>query len=217
MTAKLLKKEFSLAMHPITPLMLLLSAMVLIPNYPYIVMFFYLTLGIFFTCLLGRENNDINYTLLLTLSKRETVKARMFFCCILELIQLVLTIPFIFFSQQINAAGNAAGMDANLALLGEGFVCFGVFNFVFFVSYYKNVNKVGISFIKSCIPLLLLTVADIISTYTLPFVRDKLDTPDSSYLASKLIFVLGGAILYVVLTAAAFYKASKNFEKQDIS
>ncbi|MGN0468114.1 MAG: ABC-2 transporter permease [Acutalibacteraceae bacterium] len=216
MTAKLLKKEFSLSMHPMMPLMLLLSVMVLIPNYPYIVIFFYLTLGMFFTCLLGRENNDIDYTLLITFSKKDTVKARILFCCIFELIELALTLLFIFLSERINPAGNAAGMDANLALLGEGFICFGIFNFVFFVSYYKNVGKVGISFIKSCIPMFLLTAADIIATYTVPFVRDRLDTPDFSFLASKLIFTAAGAIIYVFLTASAFVKSVKYFEKQDI-
>lgn len=45
--SKLLKKEFLLSMHPITPLMLALSAMVMIPNYPYAVMFFYMTLAAF--------------------------------------------------------------------------------------------------------------------------------------------------------------------------
>ena len=52
--SNLLKKEFSLSMHPVTPLMLMLSSMALIPNYPYTVMFFYMTLAVFFTCMMGR-------------------------------------------------------------------------------------------------------------------------------------------------------------------
>lgn len=38
--AKLIKKDFILAMHPTVPLMLLTAAMVSIPNYPYTVSFF---------------------------------------------------------------------------------------------------------------------------------------------------------------------------------
>lgn len=56
MLKKLLRKELVLSMHPTVPLMLLLCVMVLIPNYPYTVVFFYSTLSLFFTCLLGRES-----------------------------------------------------------------------------------------------------------------------------------------------------------------
>ena len=79
----LLRKEFALAMHPITPLMLALSAMVLIPNYPYIVIFFYTAMSIFFTCLMGRENNDIVYSINLPVSKESIVRARFAFAIIL--------------------------------------------------------------------------------------------------------------------------------------
>ena len=44
----LIKKEFKLALHPTVPLFWLLSAMLIIPNYPYYVAFFYTTLGLFF-------------------------------------------------------------------------------------------------------------------------------------------------------------------------
>lgn len=73
---KLIKKDFRLAMHPTVPLMLLTAAMVTIPNYPYTVSFFYVTLSIFFTCLLGRENRDIAFSLCLPVAKRDIVTAR---------------------------------------------------------------------------------------------------------------------------------------------
>lgn len=54
----LMRKELLLAMHPASVLFLLLSAMLLIPNYPYYVICFYTCLGTFFICLTGRENRD---------------------------------------------------------------------------------------------------------------------------------------------------------------
>ena len=44
----LMRKELLLAMHPASMLFLLLSAMLLIPNYPYYVICFYTCLGTFF-------------------------------------------------------------------------------------------------------------------------------------------------------------------------
>ena len=70
MLSKLLYKEFKLALHPAAVLFLLLSSMMLIPNYPMYVLFFYNTLGIFFICLSGRENHDFAYSLSLPIRKR---------------------------------------------------------------------------------------------------------------------------------------------------
>ena len=81
--SNLLKKEFSLSMHPVTPLMLMLSSMALIPNYPYTVMFFYMTLAVFFTCMMGRENHDVIYSMCLPVAKKDIVKARILFVAIL--------------------------------------------------------------------------------------------------------------------------------------
>ena len=56
----LLRKELRLAVHPTSWIFLGLSLMLLIPSYPYYVAFFYTGLGIFFTCLSARENQDIS-------------------------------------------------------------------------------------------------------------------------------------------------------------
>ncbi len=213
---KLLKKEFLLSMHPITPLMILLSTMVLIPNYPYAVMFFYMTLAIFFTCMMGRENHDVIYTMTLPVAKGDIVKARITFVVILEMLQILLLIPLTMLRQYLNPAGNQAGIDANIVLLAEGFLLFGIFNLIFFGSYYKNVDKVGISFVKATIAFFLLVVLEVISTHAVPFVRDCLDTPNSQYLGYKLVTLGIGVALYVILTLWVCQISIRNFDKQDL-
>ena len=73
---KLLKKEFTLCMHPTGYIMLLMSAFVLIPGYPYTVSCFYMGLAIYFICLTARENHDASYTLTLPVSREDAVRAR---------------------------------------------------------------------------------------------------------------------------------------------
>ena len=51
---QLLQKELALTLHPTSVLFLALSALLLVPGYPYYITFFYTGLGIFFTCLNGR-------------------------------------------------------------------------------------------------------------------------------------------------------------------
>lgn len=214
--SNLLKKEFSLSMHPVTPLMLMLSSMALIPNYPYTVMFFYMTLAVFFTCMMGRENHDVIYSMSLPVAKKDIVKARILFVVILELLQMVLLIPFAVLRQNILAAGNEAGMDANIALFAEGFLLFGVFNLIFFHSYYSNVDKVGISFVKATVVFFVLVMVDVIATHAVPFVRDCLDTPDPQFIGYKLTALVIGIILYVAMTVRVCRISIRNFEVQDL-
>ena len=90
----LLYKELRLSLHPTSYIFLALSLLMLVPNYPYYVTFFYMTLAVFFTCLSGRENQDLLYMALLPVRKRDIVSARMVSSCMLELALMVLCVPF---------------------------------------------------------------------------------------------------------------------------
>ena len=61
----LLYKQLRLVCHPMTPVFCLFGIMVIIPNYPYTIVFFYVTLGLFFSFLNMREQKDIYYSALL--------------------------------------------------------------------------------------------------------------------------------------------------------
>ena len=212
----LLKKEFSLAMHPTAPMFLALSAMLIIPNYPYYVVFFYTGLAIFFTCLSGRENNDIFYSMLLPVSKRKIVAARFIYAVILEMAQIAIAVPFALIRQSMDIGGNAVGMDAGISLFALSLPMMTLFNAVFFGSYYKDVKKVGASFAKASIAMFLyIAVAETLA-HIIPFMRDVLDTPDTEYVPEKLIVLAVCVLIYATGTFFVYRRAVKNFEKQDI-
>ena len=54
-------KQFKLVCHPMTLLFTVFGVMFLIPNYPYTVAFFYVTLGLFFMMQNGREQRDTDF------------------------------------------------------------------------------------------------------------------------------------------------------------
>lgn len=211
----LLYKEFRLALHQTCFIFLALSAMLLIPSYPYYVVFFYTTLGIFFTCLLGRENNDITYMLLLPLRKRDAVRARIGMAVALELLQIVACVPFILIRNGMGTP-NDAGMDANLALIGLSLIMLGVFNLVFFPRYYKDVSKVGTSFIVASVVTFLYLGAAEVAAHVVPFFRDVLDTPDPLHMGAKLITLGCGVALFSLLTLWAYRLSVSAFEKVDL-
>jgi hypothetical protein len=214
---KLLYKELRLALQAPAVLFLLLSAMLIIPNYPYYVTFFYTTLGIFFCCQLGRENNDVYYTLSLPVRKRDAVTARFLLAVLLEAAQALVAVPFAFLRQSIaSLGGNAVGMDANVALFGLSLAMLGLFNLTFFPAYYKDTRKVGVPFVKGSVVLFVYIVAAEVCAHAVPFFRDRLDTMHGAYLPEKLIVLAAGLALWALLTLLAWKTSVGRFEKLDL-
>ena len=212
----LLKKEFRLCMHPIAPMMLCLSALILVPAYPYAITCFYMTLAIFFTCLTSRENHDAAYTACLPVSRRDMVQGRMLLACILELVQLLVCLGFIFLRPLTGSTENSAGMDANIVVIAEGLIVFGLFNALFFPRWYKDISKVGAPFLIASAGVFLYIVCAIVSTYAVPFVRDALDTPDPAHLGEKLLFLACAFLAFALLTFLGFRLSARRFEQVDL-
>lgn len=217
MIGKLLKKELRLCLHPTAPLMLALAALILTPNYPYMISYFYLTLSFFFICLTARENHDITFTMTLPVARKDIVTARTALFVLLELAQLMLAgVCVVIHGKLLPYSSNAAGMAANLALIGEGFLYFGVFHLVFLPAYFKNTDRVGSAFVRSSIAGFFLVILEIAATYAVPFVRDGLDTPDPEHMGVKLAFTLACAFFYATVTFLAWRMAQRRFESLDI-
>lgn len=213
---KLLIKEWKLCMHPTGYLMLLCAALVLVPGYPYTVSCFYMGLAIFFICLTARENHDAAYTLTLPVSREDAVRARILFCTALEVLDLLMIGLMVLLKGAIGNTPNPAGLDAGLALIGEGMIAFALFNMVFFPIYYRDINKPGKAFGFAAAAMLALIVLEIAATYTVPFFR-MLDTQDPQYLSEKGLYTLAGLALFAGGTAKSIQMSRKRFAEEDLS
>ena len=216
MIGKLLKKEIALCMHPAAWIMLSLAILILIPNYPYTVSFFYITLGLFFICTGARENHDVTYTLTLPVEKRALVTGRFLLAMLLELLSLLLSGLMILLHNKLIHTPNGAGMEANVVLIGEGLLLYGVFHLVFFPLHFRDVSRVGVPFVLGSLVVFLLITLDVVLSYALPFWRDILDTPDPMYWQTKLLVVLVCAIFYALATLLSLRSSQQNFLKLDI-
>ncbi len=214
---KLLMKEWKLCMHPTGYLMPLLAVLVLTPGYPYGVCCFFVGLSIFFICLTAREDHDAGYTLMLPVSRKDAVRGRILFSTILEAIDLLLMGVFILIKNAIGNLPNPAGLDAVVALIGEGLIIFAIFNLVFFPTYYGDISKPGKAFSFAATAVFVWIVLEIIGTYTVPFYRDVLDRPDPQHMNEKLLFTLGALALYLAGTARSIQLSAKKFEAADLS
>jgi hypothetical protein len=213
---KLLYKEFKLSVHLTSYLFLFLGAMLLIPNYPYYVVLFYQTLGIFFMFITGNATNDVYFTTLLPIRKRDAVKARVITIIIFELLQIIVSIPFAILRYVINPAQNAAGMEANIAFFGLAFMMFGVFNVVFLPGFYKTAYKTGAPYLWSCLAMVLFVAIVEAVIQLVPDVQMALDTTSTAFLPQQLFVLIVGIIVFGVLTVIAHTQSVKRFEQLDL-
>ena len=195
---------------------LLFNFMVMIPNYPYYVVTFYASMSVYFVGAFARENKDAFYTMLLPVRKRDVVRGRMMFVSAYQLLSTAIVVLFAELNPARFDMPNMVGMDANIVLAGISLVLLGIVNLIFFPRYYRNTNKVGVPFFFAAIILAVLVIVAEISTHTIPFVAEVLDTPDPYYLAQKLPVFFAGLGLYLVLTFASYQISWRIFEKTDV-
>ena len=211
----LLYKQLRLVCHPMTPVFCLFGIMVIIPNYPYTVIFFYVMLGLFFTFLNMREQKDLYYTALLPVPKRDAVKAGCLFVAVIELASLAVLAPCALLATHLQPEkDNLVGLDPNLALFAAGFLLYAVFNAVFLPSFYANGYKVGVAFVKAIIPTTLLMIV----LEALPHFPGLtwLDDMDAATQVRLLPVVIGSILIYAGGMAFTFWASAERYEKVDL-
>ena len=155
----LLYKELRLAAHPASLVFACLGCLVLVPAYPYSVIFLFGCLAPYITFLHARETNDAWYTAVLPVTKRESVLGKCLLVLVFQVFQLVFSVPFALLRHALHIANNPVGLDATAAWYGMGFFVYGVFDLVFLTAFYKNGYKVGQAFLLAAIPMALLMTA----------------------------------------------------------
>lgn len=233
MMKNLLYKEFRLASHPTMFIFLSFGLMLLIPSYPYYVSFFYTMLAQFFVCIGGRENNDVFFTAMLPVQKKDVVKARILMAGTMELATMLISVPFAIIGMKINPYGyNQAGIEANPAFYGFVFIMFAVFNLIFFPGFYKTAYKAGIPFFKSAMVVAVYivlaemlvwiprmtdkTLENVQTLLPVEKTRSLIDSTDPAVMVKQLPILAAGLIIWIAVTVIAYKLAAKRFEKVDL-
>ena len=189
--------------------------LVLIPNYPYEVLFFFASMFAFFICLKARESGDLEYTLTLPVKRSMVPIARILFCVILQCIFVFIAAVCVALKQTFVSSENLvnqAGNSANIALIGFGFIILGIYNIVFFPLYYRKTDKVGVPYLIGAVAVvvamgLLMTFRFVVPVFT------ALSAPDPEYIGMKLGVLFGGMAFYIGSTALAAWLSSRIFCK----
>ncbi len=214
----IMTKELKLSASILSFLFIAFGLTFFIPGYPILCGVFFVTLGIFQSFQNTRETNDILFSALLPIAKKDVVKGKYLFVCFIELCALVLMCIAVILRMTVLAdavvyRANAL-MNANLFALGMAFVIFGLFNAVFVGGFFKTAYKIGPPFVAYIIVAFsVIVVCEIL--FHIPGL-EKLNAFGTEALALQVLLLLAGIIAYILITWFSYKKACRNFEKIDL-
>jgi len=118
----LLYKEFKLAVHPFYYILpVITGALMLIPQWIFFLVplyFCFITVSNLFA--VYKSNNDLSFSIMLPVSKKDIVKARMTSIMILQLLQISMAVLFAILNHVLYKSDNF-GFDTNAALFWSCF------------------------------------------------------------------------------------------------
>ena len=227
----LLYKELKLAMHPICYVFIaLFPFMILIPSYPIAIGFLYVLTCypiLFLGANKGQQSNDLLYSTLLPIRKKDIVKARIMTVFLMHLVFIALTSALfplaVFINNSINEAALAADPNANpvvvpglglhsyVLVLAIVIIGYAIADLIFFPIYYKN----GKSIVMSTLMMILGFVLYLgIFTIGLPFIPG-LEWINELPLYVQFIILGVSLIIYIALHLVVYKVSYKRLEKVD--
>ena len=213
---QLIYKEWTLVMTPVPLMFLALSGLLLIPSYPYFVTFFYTSLGLFLMMQSARENNDLAFGMLLPVPKQAMVTARFTTVITLQLLQLLVCVPFAAIRARYGHIANPVGFEANVSFFGAGLMLLALFNLTFFPMHYKNGYDLGKPFLLSAIyQFLFIAVAETLS-HIVPYLNTVCQSYAPADQLRQLPLLAAGAIIYAAGTYFAWRISVRRFARLEL-
>lgn len=214
----ILRKELKLSASVISFFFILFGLMFLIPGYPILCGAFFVTLGLFQSFQNAREANDIVFSALLPIAKRDVVKGKYLFVCFIEACALLLMVIATAFRMTILADSpvyrNNALMNANPFAIGCAFLIFGLFNWIFVSGFFKTAYKFGRPFITHIIiTFLMITVFE--ALHHVPGFG-ALNAFGTDHIGLQMITLAAGIVSFTLMTLLSYQKACRDFEQIDL-
>ncbi len=214
----ILMKEMKLSASLLSFLFILFGFMFFLPGYPVLCGVFFISLGIFQSFQNARETNDIFFSALLPIAKKDVVKGKFLFVCFIELCGLLLmgiaTVLRMTVFSEVAAYKTNQLMNANFFALGLAFVIFGLFNLIFVGGFFKTAYKFGkpfVTYIIGCFAVIGIGEA----LHHFPGM-EFLNVFGTQCLISQILLLVSGILCFAVLTFISYKKSCNRFEKIDL-
>ena len=226
----LLYKEFKLAMHPICYVFIIVfPLMILIPSYPPAVGFIYVLTTypiLFLGANKGQQSNDLLFSTLLPIRKRDIVLARIFTVIIMHIIfKLIMTALYplaLLINSSIPPSESESavtfhmlGLDGYVSILGISLIGFAIADLIYFLVYYKNGKSIVLSTLLMIIGYVIYLAIFTIIIPNLPGCLWYEEFLCKSGIGYQFIVLGSALIIYVLLHIITHKIASKELEQVD--
>lgn len=217
MLKNLIKKEFKLAVPPATFLFVIMTFLILIPDYPYIVGIIYFAFQIQIIYSLKAGNKDLEFTAALPVPRCGIVLAKYIATGIIEGVYIVVAvIAALISSLVINKQGSSVGMDANFAFFGLMLIYFSIFNLIFLTKFFKTGYKWGLAYLLAVLAFLIIAAGFEFLIAFVPAIRNAIDSLSPSTFLYQFIVLFLGIAIYAGSMYFGFKKSVKNFESVNL-
>ena len=225
-----LYKEFKLAMHPLCYLFIaLFPFMILIPSYPVAIGFIYVLSCypvLFLGANKGQQSNDLLFSTLLPVRKKDIVLARIFTVVFLHLAFIAIMSALCPLAIMIQNSIRAGASEEQLkeltevglsirgfvSIVGIALVGFGLADLIYFSVYYKHGKSIVMSTLLTIIGFIVYLGVFTIGLGFIPAYKNFLCDSGLGY---QFIVLGGGLIFYFLLHLLTYKVASKELEQVD--
>ena len=214
----ILRKETRLSASVLSYLFILFGLMFFVPGYPVLCGVFFVTLGLFHSFQSAREANDIVFSALLPIAKKDVVKGKYLFVCLIEFCALLLmalaAVVRMTALSDAEVYRNNAMMNANLFALGAAFFIFGLFNRIFVSGFFKTAYQLGRPFVTYIIAAFL-AIGVFEALHHVPGL-EAVNAFGFEHLGLQLGLLGAGAALFALMTLGAYRLSCRRFEEIDL-
>jgi hypothetical protein len=214
---KIFYKDIKLSIHTFFFILPFLSGLLfLIPKWPYFIAlmyFFWISIPNIFNSF--NVQNDFGFSAIMPVGKGDIVKGKIYSVVFLELLHLAFGALFSVLHGFLYGADNFA-LDLGLPFFGIAFTMFGLFNIIFFPGFFRTAYRFGLPLIIGVAATTIFIGGIEIINFANPSAARYLEGTSSETVPIRLMILIGGIVLFALLTFLALRMSKQRFEKVDL-
>ena len=220
----LVYKELKLAMHPICYVFIFMFPfMILIPSYPLAVGFIYVLSCypiLFLGANKGQQSNDLLYSTLLPVRKKDIVLARIITVALMQFVFIAVMSALVplgmYITSQIPDYTPAGfGFNAYVSILAVAIVGFALADLIFLPTYYKNGKSIVKSTLFTILGFALYLMAFTVAIPFIPGMEWYVDIFANKGIGLQFIYLAVALALYAGIHILVYKISSKRLELVD--
>ncbi|MEK0314995.1 ABC-2 transporter permease [Cohnella sp. 56] len=214
----LLLKDLKLGVNPwFIAMPFLMGALMLVPGWIYLIVlmyFYWISVPSIFAQYRGQ--NDLLFTSMLPVTRRDMVRARVSVFVILELLHIVVAMIYGLFTVRLYPNMDYYFFAPHLGFWGLGFVMLGIYNLFLFPLFYKTAYKYGPAQIAAIAAATIFAFAAQWAGIQSPYLSDLFNGSGADHTGVQASILAAGIAIFIAFTWIAYRISFRRFRQVEI-